>query len=331
VPQLKVANVSFAPFSMLEEIAKHSNSLAGFNVIGGSGKIFPWVWALDIQPLISQETTELLVKRAEIALKTVTLFKVGEELDKIQPFDVFFFPTALPKVFPSKTAPLFTPEQVNSAVFDANFRPFILQIARAEEILKLILHETYHRAGFDDTFKGLYDNNVTWAKNFAFNFPDEHILLTETIVETTAALVNVIVTAYQAALETGTAESFRSYLAQMWALEKAFSLFQAAKVLYLSGFSSFDQFLDPEHTSIRVEQTTAATEYHIFKAALLDSIEPFLKLFLKSKTDTQPYDARIVGPQLRDLILTACKNSLFKQKITAIIDWLKKIKSSRPC
>lgn len=135
-------------------------------------------------------------------------------------------------------------------------------------------------------FLGLAENFVSsdmvWAKkNFAFQCCKQDcweckdkkcFYLFEAVTEACACLTNLVLSV----LENYKKEDFLTALSSLWNIEKRFLIYQVAKILYLSDFTTFEEFLNPDETEKRIRQTMAAMEYHILKAALLWDVGKFL-------------------------------------------------------
>ncbi len=321
---LKAANMFSAPLEILKDISSRFHSLIAYRSCHKLCTPLTLWMPYDIalkKLLFPQQATKELFKRAALTIFSMPLFKTtyGRE-NLVTPFDIIFFGSSLPKIFPSRDNGLFSIEHVNSAESDRNHDA--LHLYRAEEALKTIMHEMYHRL---DLEKVLEIDSINaciqrWAdKNLAF---DTDVLLTESLVEAVAALINVCATA--AEISHTTKEDFMAILGQMWALEKIFYLYQSAKILYISHFDSIEEFLHPAETKKRVYQTTAAVEYHILKAAFLHNVEKFLTTLLVPSSDEKtqlPYELHDIyfSERLQELILEAFKDTRFTNIINAFL------------
>jgi hypothetical protein len=332
VSQLKVAQCEHAPLAVLQDIARTFDTLVKYTLTqptadNAAKEITVWV-PYDrehYKALISPEVVRQLFKRSLVTLASASLFKSGKASDSIKqcplfdfdnPCTLYIFNTSLPKYFPIKTgSPVFTAEHINSAEF--NNPPPELKLFRSEEIGKTLIHELFHRIQLE----WLLNGNKEIITHFSLSCPDgSPLLLNEALVEAMASLVNGIMTTCEAAdMHT---EQFDQYFEQMWSLEKSFSFYQTAKILYISNFRTFEEFLSPTTIEHRVIQTTNAVEYHILKAALLYNVNDFLKIMLKNDNDSTEPSKEHFTQQITDLILKTCHSTDFAQKVNMLLTWL---------
>lgn len=299
---LQAANLEFAPWQILEEISSNLNLLSYIPTS------ISFSFYVPINPVKKDSVLDLkairnIAKRTFIIEKIVKLFKA--EKTEIEPFDIDIFPTNKRKTFDISPFNIFTAKNINSAEFHRNEtggNPE-LKIFRLEELLKTLTHEFMHRIGFEN----IYDENIEETQ-FAVKKPG-NLLFKESIAEAIAAVLNIFINA-------GETENFNKLLKQYWNYEKAFSLYQSAKILYLSGFDNFEEFINPEKTSKRVKETTAAVEYHIFKAALIYDLNAFLNITLK--------ETPLIKDSMKNQLIKIIKESDFGNRINDLIGLIKK-------
>jgi hypothetical protein len=259
-----------------------------------------------------------MLTRSIIAAKVSSLLKTLDD-GTFRALNINFFNSKIKKYFPlNDINPVFSAKNINSAEYYKE----ILTIFREEECLKTIIHETLHRINIDQFAEEI---NFIQEK-FALQKPESTELkspnFAESLVEGMAAILNVIITAQELSPE---AEAFSQTFNHMWTWEKTWGIFQSAKMLYLSGFKSFDEFLKPGETKNRVMETTSAAEYHILKAALIYNPDPLFDVILKGG-QRGGEDLKIIQPELQKLLLENCNNPEFKSKVDAFLNWFWKNK-----
>lgn len=292
-----------------------------------------------------QDTIEFakqLLKRAMVTTQAASFIKTIPS----KPFDslkIFIFNSKIKKQFPqiNDIDKTFTPKHINSAESIAGKNPTI-KIFREEEILKSTIHETFHCADIDS----LAPLSSSMQNQFAIQ---GNISPNEALIESLATLLNILIIAQEFTAKNTTL--FKQYAKEMWAWEKLFASYQSAKILYLSDFDSYEQFLHPTDPQYRVKQITPAVEYHILKAALIFNIDELLNILVKDtfeepikepepvieeislvgeikpiKKTPQQEEREKIRAEIGNLIINSCKSPNFIQRINAILNWLKQTK-----
>ena len=224
---------------------------------------------------------------------------------------VNIIPLELVKQFPQNAIkkPPFSPIHVNSAVTGAGIGGSrgIITVYRKEELFKTLLHEMVHRFSVDDLSKVATKWILT---QFSIEPISNEILFYEAVTETLGCLTSSIMNAYECCGANG----FDKVIPKVWEAEKRFSLYQAAKVLYISGFKNFAEFMDPKNTKHRVKQNnTSVAEYYIFKAAFLQKIDQFLSIFKIA-------DEKKRNTTWKFFLLKCCKDKQFQEKVDILIN-----------
>lgn len=171
-------------------------------------------------------------------------------------------------------------------------------ILRAEEAHKLILHELMHLMKTDTR-----SSDPKLKELFAL---EGGAGLYEAVVESMACILNTVFTALEYCQEHTACPT--ETLEKMWHLERLFGIFQAAKLLNAYGFNTVDEFYNPSTTTTRVYQSTAAAEYHILKAIILQDPATFIEIM--TAKNPEGYDSAAII----DLIYAN------KDKIAPVID-----------
>ncbi len=226
----------------------------------------------------------------------ITKNLVNEENTRTK--NVFLLMSDAKKIFP-KHREIFTVRSTNSAEYNGIFNK--LNILRSEELFKLMLHEFFHLSGLD--FKIENDSNGRFNKVWNVYKIGSGLLLNESIVEALASVVNIVITNIICQNN-----DIRYYFDN----EIKFGLLQTAKILYISGFDSVIQLIDPKYRK-KVIETTSTVEYHIFKTIILMNFNKFIKLLRENKIE-----------EIENMIYDFVKNSkYFRFYVDSIINKLK--------
>lgn len=205
-------------------------------------------------------------------------------------FDITIYPSKEKKYFPKKGG-VFDIDHINSgetlSIYQGNEKTRTYNtIFREEELYKVLIHELHHSI----------EKRLDWG-TMDLNVNRE-INLNETYTESIAAILSIIVlgkTTYKKTL--------------------MFSLFQSAKILYLSGMT-LDDLLGESGSHDQVRQCTSTVEYHILKAALIYDIDNYMNNIMFQM------DGKLVD-KMKESIISALKNHKFRKIIDHYMDKLK--------
>ncbi len=289
-----------APLTVLESIAQRYRTVAAYEITSP-----PMIFWLPYDEkahklLITLPLIEEAILRIAIIYQIRDWFGV-EEVAHLPAW--YFLPTPVTKLFP-KPGTHFTIEQYSSIEScDQGIVCF-----RQEELLKNSVAEMLRIL---DIEKILHEVTASkWLKKrCAVQRDDQELSCKESLIESVATIITTLINA----VEMSTKKTSKKVLRKAWALEKSFALYQAAKLLYVSGFESVEEFLNPAKTVNRVRETVPSAEAFMFRAALLFKPEQLL-LILKDKSHES----------LEKLILTNMEDSVFNACINQLLSWLKK-------
>lgn len=213
-----------------------------------------------------------------------------------------------PKKLYSKHEKMLGTENVNSGL--TSFYPTReITIFRKEEHKKLILHELIHFLDLDFKDK-IYLN---FSNHFNIS-PELEILLYESYTETTACIINAILTSYDCNNRKNV-----NLFNKLIKIETKFALFQSAKILLFFGFKDIADFAKPYDGRNRFRQTSHIFSYYIIKASLLyniDKMVEFYNLFcegIKFIRESKSYDA------YKNLILRSCLDKQFLKEVDKLM------------
>lgn len=159
-----------------------------------------------------------------------------------------------------------TPENINSGATIDNHNSYGIRytsnIYRNEEQYKVAIHEMFHAMNI----------KANSPQNIYFKIePNKNLLLEESIVEFLAQITNCII------LSTDFNE-FKNFITY----ELKFNFFQISKILKMSGFKNFKDFLQKNNNdtnkNLSLKQKTACAEYFIIKTIIYFYLDDFFKI-----------------------------------------------------
>ena len=211
-----------------------------------------------------------------------------------QQLRLFLIPTLLQK-YTTKSL-IWNPESINNA-FSIHGKCDSIVIYRLEELLKVSIHESIHVLNLDDVPKERYifpfnkkgekdfseslDLNdpyqatVFFENKFFLTSQTFPILFKEAYTETWATIINAVFTSCV----------IKRSIIELLVLERKFVCFQVAKILYVSGFTSWSSFMKKQSQhrnqkdSPHIKQTTSLFSYFILRSALLWDLQWFFSTF----------------------------------------------------
>lgn len=291
---IETLNLSFAPLDVLQEILKKYHVLSSYQTSKRkTSATDPWeinLWITKKGTADQSQKANKILKRASLTLMNKDIFLSSATLSLQNPLTLKIFDGPNQKIIPQKErgSVIFNIKDTNSAQQSGNE----ISIIREEELLKTLTHEIYHHLQVDLPFRNEYISELA-LQNFAIERIDQggRPLLNEALTEALALISHISMTAVEMA-ETYPDHKMQdksvliSELAKdMWQKEKTFSLFQSAKLLFLSGFENFEEFLNPKKHKIRIKESTSTAEYHIIKSLLIYDIEALLAIVIKRKNN----------------------------------------------
>jgi len=220
---------------------------------------------------------------------------------KIKPFDVYIVPFVLAKIFPGFRKSFDATHIISSEVGD------VICVFKKEELLKNVLDELNFLMGVEQNLQS------KWAKG-RFAVVPSHLDMQDALVESLACITNVVMSAYETS-----ARSFWPVVSQMWERERFFGMYQAAKVLYMSGFTNFEHFVKPRYFP-KVKQSAPAVENFIFKAALMQDPSAFLNLFMNKRYRNK----KEFNNAFKFFLLANINSSAFIERMNALLKVFRK-------
>ena len=237
----KTLNSYFMPNELYCELGKNIKKLQGYRYKN-----------IDVYVPITKNELYKINNLSEIFKRILIVDNLRKKhnIAQYKKYMIFLLPSLKLKSF--KDIKVFTPKNVNSGDTSpySNGRVFIY---RREELLKVLIHEMIHYMNIDKRFK----NNFNYDLSKIFSYQKKTDV--EIFVESLACIINVILAG--------------GNIVENWRIELLFSLYQTGKILFISGFKSFEKFKERENI---VKQTTNACEYHILKSLVIFNLDKFI-------------------------------------------------------
>lgn len=159
-------------------------------------------------------------------------------------------------------------------------------------MIKVLIHEIIHAAGFDKIF-----GNIDQTKyHFKVNTP---LLFQEIIAETLAEYINCVFYS----------KIYNQDFKQILNKELDFGFLETAKILNHFKFTNMDDFIKNDNDTREICQKTAVLEYHILKTALLYNFDKFMTIIKKHGNASDIFD----------LIIQTLQSPLYQNRINLII------------
>jgi len=183
--------------------------------------------------------------------------------------------TDLKKVLPENKQDVIDMVHVNTAFTTSCSKNTTINIFRKEEWFKVLIHETFHNLGMDFSEKQELSNI---AKNEILKVFHIHsdLRLYETYCEMWAEIINVIIrnTSKHMRMLSGNIIKFVEYDLQM---ERAFSLFQTAKLLHHFKIKYSDFLKSDSTVTEKYRERTEAFSYYVLKSIIMFDVNKFIE------------------------------------------------------
>jgi hypothetical protein len=250
-----------------------------------------------------------MFKSLKVYKNEISLFNIYKIIEQTK-ITLIYFPTKFKKVIPSNNT--FEPVNINSGYSVMNRYSFIF---REEENKKVIIHELIHQLGIDKTFDLIYNFN----ENFPFNIQKNNnsILFNETFVEVSTNLIMIGIKAIKENKDP----------LKIFIKEKEFAFYQTSKILKLSGFNDYNEFISNDSLNKLKYKDTNVFAYYIARSIIFCFFDEYVKLLANYNINpvffnpTTVYDKKIYS-LIIDFILTKGIDNKF---ITTINKYFKTI------
>tara|TARA_Y200000002_G_scaffold382848_1_gene401649 strand:+ start:2589 stop:4067 length:1479 start_codon:yes stop_codon:yes gene_type:complete len=210
------------------------------------------------------------------------------------------------------TCHVWNPYQVNTG---ATYQNTCNQITiwRSEEACKTFLHEMIHGFKWDpDNPRNIKE----WITNHFAVHPDNTIVFFESYVETWATLLNIYMIINYCDIED------ELLIEKYITMEQKYIMFQVAKILYNSGFETWNSFfIDGHHPgSILFQQNTGVFSYFIIRSGNMWDLEWFTTNFSQIEYTKN----EIEESEWLEHLLTIFRSDSYKETINYFIELIKK-------
>ena len=239
----------------------------------------------------------------ELVYKQLKLFDIYKIIG-INKITIIYFPTKFKKKIPSDD--IFKPVNINSGY--SVLHRFSL-IFREEENRKVIVHELIHQLGIDKTFDLIYNFNESFPFNIKKN--NNVVLFNETFVEVSTNLIMIGIKSI---------EENKNPL-KIFTKEKEFAFTQTAKILKLSGFNDYNEFINNTTSNKLKYIDTNIFAYYIARAIIFCYFDEYIKLLTNYDTNPVFFNPNILyNKKLYSLIINFILNKGVDQKFISTIN-----------
>jgi hypothetical protein len=190
---------------------------------------------------------------------------------------IFIYHTNLLKELPETNIHILDEENVNTAFTRTCPKNSEIIVFRKEEWFKSFLHETFHNFGLD--FSDM--NNSSCNSKILEIFPvNSEVNLFESYTEFWARMMNILFCSFVSMTDKNDEKEFLSNVEVFINIERAYSFFQAVKILKFMGISYKDLY-DKNIDAINLRKTlykekTNVLSYYIITLILLNNYQDFL-------------------------------------------------------
>lgn len=226
-------------------------------------------------------------------------------------FEIYIFMLKDKKKF---KGPLLTANSISSGFTHITQSFNKILIFREEELNKVLVHELIHCFNIDLLFKNV---NIEFKASHYFNInPKNTIEINEAYTDFWAILINNMIELVIKHKSLG--KHIEKEFLINFNLERKFTMFQAAKILVLTGFKNINQFTKKfnKNDNLFLDQTIPAFSYFFVKASMFYNINVFLKEYY---LDPKSYKKIVLKLMLNKFFLkdiNEIMQQIIKKKIT---------------
>jgi hypothetical protein len=190
---------------------------------------------------------------------------------------IFIYHTNLLKELPETNIQILDEENVNTAFTRTCPKNSEIIVFRKEEWFKSFLHETFHNFGLDFSDMNNYSCNSKILEIFPVN---SEVNLFESYTECWARIMNILFCSFVSMTDKNDEKEFLSNVEVFINIERAYSFFQAVKILKFMGIS-YKELYDKNIDAINLRKTlykekTNVLSYYIITLILLNNYQEFL-------------------------------------------------------
>lgn len=220
---------------------------------------------------------------------------------------------------------------VNTAFTTSCMPSTNITIYRAEEWLKVLMHETYHNLGLDFSSFDMTETNIRILDLYPISAPSRGVRLFESYCEMWAEMLHTLFVSFWKTREKTNKELILTKFEKMFKLEAQFSVFQCVKILDYYGLT-YEELIKTncemsKKARKKYSEKSHILSYYIVKAALITQPNVFLEWCIQNTRNgiafikTQPH----INKYTR-LIEHTYNNPLLLNYVQESEKWLKKNK-----
>jgi hypothetical protein len=187
--------------------------------------------------------------------------------------NVNLYLTHAKKMLPEKFQDYVDETHANTAFTTSCAKHTTINLFRKEEWFKVFIHETFHNLGLDFSSNAHNGVNAEILRIFRIN---SEVRLYETYCEMWAEIINIIMRNTSQHIRM-LPENIIKHVEQDLQLERAFSLFQTAKLLHHFGIK-YSDFLTPNvNVREKYKERTEVFSYFILKSIIMFDVNRFVE------------------------------------------------------
>ena len=265
--KVKLKNLEYSQFIAKEHL--ESIKKEDWRLIERNCKLNNFEWK------VYQYMSDNNYKFNELSIKRIAYILGLHNFEEDINLTIYLYPTRFKKVI--TTDKVWKPLHINGGMSSSINSVRDVYVWRYEEMPKVVLHEMVHAMRIDEA---LFDYSL--SNKFISDFgllKSNYINVFESYTEIVANILNVMLFCI---------ENNRTDYYELLNIERNWSLFQAARVLKISGYETIDEFLSNKDKLI---QETNVFSYYILRSAHMYSLEDYLEWIENNA---------IIGFKLRD-------------------------------
>lgn len=194
----------------------------------------------------------------------------------------------------------------------------LLIISRIEELPKLLVHELIHLIGLDGNIFDPKSHHIRDSVNKISEYYNNHFCVNKLIrsvaIESYTESLSNILNCMFFAIEIPNG-NFQIFV-ETFELERQYSIYQTAKLLYFFGFNTFDDFFVNCKNTINSEKRVFITDtlyldYTIIRSIMFYSFDDIIKIMNISKNK---FNISNSSPNFYDKLLKIIDNTLYQNE-----------------
>jgi hypothetical protein len=244
-----------------------------------------------------------------------------------QKMNIYLYFTELKKEIPTEPGQYISQQHINTAFTTSCDRVTELNLSREEEWFKVFIHETFHNMGLDFS-----EMNAAPANQHILSyFPvKSDVRLFETYCEMWAEIINVL---FCVQSENYTAKQQLHEVKKRLSQERAFSLFQCAKILRYYGLE-YHELHDSHSQEARLrkyKEKTHVLSYFIIKSIFFFFLDEYVEWCVKHNGLTLRFDcSEKTVTQYCNLVGKLYRSPVYTETLGDFERWFSRLKEYSP-